>query len=443
VAQFWDAMETADQWHHFDSSEPCPVPVDSDHPTTAETQELKRWDCKDWIACNLLNKCLPNETMREVQQYPTVKEKWDIVKQQFMVKSTYVWNALHWLFINMQCPKGGDIHTFLSSLMKWCNELLAAGVTIGNEDFKRMVLDSIPDPLAAYTSQFLGQACLNGKPLEMRDIIHLLSKEADHIKTRHALKDQAQAQGKGKASGQSNKALATTSAFEGSNGRHHKGKCHHYGKEGHWACKCHTRKREEAVAAADQTRQIAQMNPGTTCKPKNKPMGSTNTVTISEDDLDDRGFWAVKKVHACYMEPDHRMDNSDSNDKDKAFRAKIWGAEDKGNLNWARPDDQLVKEGEELEAEEEARAAMLPKEDSAPCTGSQPTPHNMPHVRNINSDLEPHWAPDEEGHMPHIRDGRLQTTSSHGKQVMDTMCLVHHPHDIADSPEFAYPNDPE
>jgi len=45
--------------------------------------------------------------------------------------------------------------------------------------------------------------------------------------------------------------------------------------------------------------------------------------------------------------------------------------------------------------------------------------------------------------MPHIGDGHLQTTSSHGKQVADTMHLTHHPHDIADSPEFAYPNDPK
>ena len=59
-------METTDQWDHFDGSEPRPIPVDSDHPTTAETQELKRWDCEDQIARNLLNKHLPDETMLEV-----------------------------------------------------------------------------------------------------------------------------------------------------------------------------------------------------------------------------------------------------------------------------------------------------------------------------------------------------------------------------------------
>jgi len=381
--------------------------------------------------------------MLEVQQYQTAKERWDVVKQQFMVKSTYAWNALYQSFIDMQCLKGGDICTFLSSLMKWCNELLAASVTIGNKDFERTVLNSIPDPLATYALQFLGQARLNGKPLEMRDIIYLLSKEADRIKTHCAPKDQAHAQGKGKASGQPDKALAATSAFEGSDGRHHKGKCHHCGKEGHWVCKCCTRKREKAVAAADQTGQTAQVNLGTTSKPKNKPVGSANHVTTNDNNLYDRGFWAVEEVHACYAELDHCMDNLDSNDKDKAFCTKTWGTEDKGNLDWARPDNQLVNEGEELEAKEEARAATLPEEDSTPCTGSQPASHNVPHVHDISSDLEPRQAPDEEGHKPHIGDGCLRTTSSPGEQVVDTMCLAHHPHDVVDSLEFTYPNNPK
>jgi len=138
--------------------------------------------------------------MLEVQQYQTAKERWDVVKQQFTVKSAYAQNALYQSFIDMQCLKGGDVHAFLSSLTKQRNELLAAGITISNEDFEHTVLNGIPDPLAAYASQFLGQACLNGKPLEMRDIIYLLSKEVDHIKTCCVLKDQAHAQGKGKAS---------------------------------------------------------------------------------------------------------------------------------------------------------------------------------------------------------------------------------------------------
>jgi len=110
-------------------------------------------------------------------------------------------------------------------------------------------------------------------------------------------------------------------------------------------------------------------------------------------------------MHPNCAEPDHQMDNLDSKDEDKAFHAKTWGAEDEGNLDWARLEDQLVKEGEEQEAKEKAGAATLPKEDSTPCTRSQPIPHNMPHTLAINNTPEPHWAPDEVGYMPHIGDG--------------------------------------
>jgi len=175
-------------------------------------------------------------------------------------------------------------------------------------------------------------------------------------------------------------------------------------------------------------------------------VGSANHVTIDEDDLDDRGFWAIEEVgcvHPNCAEPDHWMDDSDSEDKDKAFHAETWGAEDEGNLDWAGLEDQLVKEGEEQETEEEAGAATLPEEDSTPCTGSQPIPHNAPHALAINNTPEPHWTPDEAWYMPHIGDGRPRTTSLYGEQVTDTMRHVHRPHNVVCSSELAHLDDPE
>jgi len=137
------------------------------------------------------------------------------------------------------------------------------------------------------------------------------------------------------------------------------------------------------------------------------------------------------------------MDDSDSDDKDEAFHTKTWGAEDEGDLDWAGPEDQLVKEGEEQEAEEEAAAATLPEEDSTPRTRSQFIPHIAPHAQDISSDLEPCRTPDEEGHMPHIGDGHLWTTSLHGGQVTDTMCHTHHPHNVVHSPECTHSDNPE
>jgi hypothetical protein len=99
-----------------------------------------------------------------------------------MAKSAYAQKALHWSFINMQCLKGGDIRAFLSSLTLQCNELLVAGITISNEDFEQTVLNGIPEALATYVLLMLSQSQLDGKQREMKDIMHILLEEADHMK---------------------------------------------------------------------------------------------------------------------------------------------------------------------------------------------------------------------------------------------------------------------
>jgi hypothetical protein len=113
----------------------------------------------------------------------------------------------------------------------------------------------------------------------------------------------------------------------------------------------------------------------------------------------------------------------DSYDEWEAFYANTWGTEDVGNLDWAGLDDQLAKKGEKLDA--------------------KPVPHNVLHTLAITNTPEPHWALDEEGYMPHIRDRHLRTTSPYREQVTDTMCHMHCPHDIMCSPESVHLNDPK
>jgi len=448
---FRRTMVLAGHWGYFKGTTMAPVPQDPSNPTNAETLEAQRWEREDEIAQCLLGQCLPDKISMDMDSYSTVKEQWDALTILATPKTTHAQVNMHQSFLDMQCPKGGDVWEFLSFLKKWRHELTAAGVTVTKPEYKRTTIHGLLGPLSAYASQMMGSLCLTCKltckPFNMTDIIDTLCKEANCLKT---VKDLAQGQGKGKNQSPSqapDKALAITSTFEGSDNWRRKGKCHHCGKKGHWKHECHSRKREEAKSVADQSRQAAQVNLGTTSKPENKPVGSTNHVYL--DNSDNNSFYMAKedvaRAYPDYAEPDPLMGELEDNDNNKweAFCTKTWGAGDEDNLDWAGLDNRLVKEGEEWDVKEEAGAVTTPLKDSAPRTKSKPAPHIVLHAPAITSMLVPLGAPDIKGYMPHIGDRCLQTTSSSGEQVVDTMHHAHCPHDIADSPEFAHPNDPE
>ena len=389
----------------------------------------------------------------DMDAYLMVKEQWDAITLITMPKSTHSCVHMHQSFLNMQCLKGSNIREFLTSLEKQHHELKAASITVTEPEYEHTILNGITEPLTSYVALMMSSlhlACkLTGEPFDMTDIIDTLCMEANCLKM---ARDLAQGQGKGKNQSTPqapDEALAATGTFSGNDSRRCKGNCHHCGKPGHWACECHTWKREEAAATANQTRQTAQANPGTTSNPMNKPVGSANTVTIDKYDLDDRGFWAVEEeLHVCHAEADPQMDDLDSNDEDEDLHAEQERNDQR--LNW------LDIEGEGWYTKDTARTH--PNHTAPPmgnlegdsdndweafCTETWGAEDVVPHTLTIINTSEPHWAPDEEEYMPHTGDGLTRTTSSHREQVMDTMHHTHHPHDIVCSPELAQPDDPK
>ena len=65
----------------------------------------------------------------------------------------------------------------------------------------------------------------------------------------------------------------------------------------------------------------------------------------------------------------------------EAFRAEMSGVEDESALGRAGLDGRLVKEGEEWDTNEEARARATMLTGDAPHVESRPIPHNAPHTR--------------------------------------------------------------
>ena len=125
-----------------------------------------------------------------------------MISHIFTAKTEYAMTDLHQFFLDMKCLRGGDIQEFLASLKIRWHELQAIGVTITNPKFKQMMLHGIPDSLSTFVAQTLNSLTIasryTGTPVDMSELINMVSKEADCAKTHHAPKDQT---GKSKAGG--------------------------------------------------------------------------------------------------------------------------------------------------------------------------------------------------------------------------------------------------
>jgi len=372
-------MMLAGRWGYLDGSDTRPVPKDPDNPMDTEKSDGRQWVRDDTIAQCLLSQRLPDELAMDMEKYPTVKEQWDVISALFAAKSEYAKTDLRQAFLNMRCPKGGNVREFLTTLKKKRHKLKAAGVTVTEPEYESTILQGIPDTLAVYAAQTLSTLRLatkyTGKAIDMSDIIDSVCEEADHMKMRRALKEQNAPKGK---KGQTDKALAASSSSYCQNNnnanKRRKGKCHHCSREGHWVRECRTKKKEEAAAASsNQNGQTAQATSGSS-KSENWPVGSVNAVL--DDDSDSDGFCAAKEegtiARPICTDPDPYLDDSDLDDDWDDVHAEVESIGDQSDKleslgerpnkleNEGEDPDKLDNEGEDLDIEETAAAVIAP-----------------------------------------------------------------------------------
>src|SRR5579863_3705070 len=103
-------MVLAGHWDYFNGTCMCPVPMDPANPTNNEKQDSQLWDCRDKIVKCLLSKQLPDEVSMDMDdQYSTAKAQWDTLVKLTTPKTMHAHANMHQSFLNMWCPKGGNI----------------------------------------------------------------------------------------------------------------------------------------------------------------------------------------------------------------------------------------------------------------------------------------------------------------------------------------------
>src|ERR1700730_18507616 len=116
LIRFRQAMQANRRWGHFKGTKLHPTPKNSAKPTEEEAEATERWDHEDLIASFLLAQRLPDTTAMHLEQFPTAQARWSILSQEYTAKSAYAQNDLEDAFLEMRCPRGGDVRGFLRSL---------------------------------------------------------------------------------------------------------------------------------------------------------------------------------------------------------------------------------------------------------------------------------------------------------------------------------------
>ena len=182
--RFRSAMRATNRWDYFNGSKPRPSVKDPQAPSKDEKEATELWEKEDEIARYLLQQRLPDSTVLGLNSCTSTAMCWKRVSDEYTAKSVYAQNDKEQEFLEMCCPKGGEVQPFLISVRNKREELAAAGIRTSSKDYQRTVLRGIPEDLAKFAAQLLGAAHVSNSPLDTDALIDHICEEADRLKNR-------------------------------------------------------------------------------------------------------------------------------------------------------------------------------------------------------------------------------------------------------------------
>ena len=143
------------------------------------------WKKDDKITRYLLQQCLPDSTVLGLNSCTSTAMCWSRVSTEYTAKSIYAQNDLEQTFLDMCCPRGGDVRPFLTSMRNKHEELAAAGIAITQKDYQHTMLKGIPEELAKFAAQLLSSVSINVRPIvDTNVLIDHICEESKRMKNR-------------------------------------------------------------------------------------------------------------------------------------------------------------------------------------------------------------------------------------------------------------------
>ena len=145
---FEDAIRAKGLWGHFDGS--ISKPTVSSPATADEVTALAQWDKDDLSAKALLTHRIPDSTLIRVHGKPLLKDRWDLIKNEYTSKGAFAQADLRSHFMESKCPDKGNVREFLDSLRVKKEELSTYGVMIEDKDYRSTIITSLPHHLSNF-----------------------------------------------------------------------------------------------------------------------------------------------------------------------------------------------------------------------------------------------------------------------------------------------------
>ena len=173
-AQMTSMLHVNKVWGHCDGTI---IP-----PEVNEPPAFNKWDTADEVAKLLISGNIKSAQFMHVVQAITAKQMWDNLTSVDGMHGQQSIMALCCTLYHMKAVKGDDIVVHMNTIHSYQATLHQMGSKVNDEDFKSILVSSLPITWDAFTASYLGSQTRNAV-MTSQELVAIIRNEYNHRKT--------------------------------------------------------------------------------------------------------------------------------------------------------------------------------------------------------------------------------------------------------------------